>query len=460
MSSFRLLLFGVLFIAVMGVLFIPSAAYTMTNLDRGVSSNVTDNDTASEPFLGINGSSSVTENTNNQTLVIVNNTQTINQTVTVSLSSDISNWSLQDGSSSRSKVLVSNENERFAVDVGEIQTNTTANYTVRSEDGIFVFEQTRTVDVVEQTVNPSYGGNASNFIAFQSNETTNGSYHIGASTLDGTVSTGDAHDSIYVLGTGFDKKQPATKQNTSGYYLLNVSSTASTTSVYQLSSTEENDSSVKYRTAHSSDWGGEWNGTTTYSIYYASSGGDVARYAVGSTSPQVVYSSNIVTGVAGSGDVDGDGFDELVVTTNETANGVNSVQYLESDGTMVNSSVSTAYNHTIAIGTPADFDGDGNARVPIVQGNSLYLLNVADGTLSNALATNVSQSHLAVRDVTGDGSLEILYTDTSDSDFESSPSDYYDVKYVDGIEDGSYTISRFTASDGSPIGVTNWYGVA
>jgi PKD repeat protein len=122
--------------------------------------------------------------------------------------------------------------------------------------------------------------------------------------------------------------------------------------------------------------------------------------------------------VAGTGDVDGDGAAELVfVDSNSQLDYLN--ESSSGKATTVSLSGSPTLNTPNAVGAPADFDGDGAAEIPYINGNKeVSYVNGPDGTdtagSTIVLTTGAGGEHpVGVADVAGDVSPEVIYVDTS-----------------------------------------------
>ncbi|GGN19016.1 DUF7261 family protein [Halarchaeum nitratireducens] len=158
---------------------------------------------------------------------------------------------------------------------------------------------------------------------------------------------------------------------------------------------------------------GYWNGTGP-SIFYTKPGdGRVYRVAP-SENPTVVLDNSAnggVDGVSGIGDVDGDGENELVFV------GGSQEQYVyqpEGGKATQISNGKAAQNQGVGASQPTDFDGDGVARVPRVDGSgNLNLVDVRDGTNEKIVSGGVAKSPITAYDIDGDRALEIVYVNTN-----------------------------------------------
>ncbi len=148
-------------------------------------------------------------------------------------------------------------------------------------------------------------------------------------------------------------------------------------------------------------------------VFYAESGsGDLARVGADGTAATVATAT--ADGVGGVADLDGDGSDELVYGGNGPGGNSDSVAYVDDDGTLVGTGAGYGTNAGIGLGEPADFDGDGAARVPIVDGSNDVTLVAADGT-TTVLTTGgpAAKAPLATADLDADGAVEVAFRTTS-----------------------------------------------
>lgn len=88
------------------------------------------------------------------------------------------------------------------------------------------------------------------------------------------------------------------------------------------------------------------------------------------------------------------------------------VHYLDADGTVVETGYSVGSTKS-APGRPADFDGDGVARMPFIDGSG-YVALVDHDKDKTAYASNASKTAVTSADVDDDARPEIVYVDTDD----------------------------------------------
>jgi len=124
-------------------------------------------------------------------------------------------------------------------------------------------------------------------------------------------------------------------------------------------------------------------------------------------------------GVIGAGDIDDDNKDELVFSGSSSQN----IKYLEQNGTAIDTGVGAGQNNGIGMGEPADFDGDGEERVPYVSGSNEVKLIDAAGNSKMIVSGSAAKTPVAPYDWDGDSQPEITFVDKSTGD----------IKYVQDI---------------------------
>ena len=158
---------------------------------------------------------------------------------------------------------------------------------------------------------------------------------------------------------------------------------------------------------------GRWNDTRT-SVYFASKDKTtIYRTNTSDGDVKVVEPDKEVKAVAGPADIDGDGTNELVYADNNLV-----LRYFEpgagsgsATGTKIYADIGS--NNGIGLGRPADFDGDGTARIPVVDGSERLLLIDSDGSETELVDSGVAKSPVAAVDWDEDGELEAMYIDTN-----------------------------------------------
>ncbi len=170
------------------------------------------------------------------------------------------------------------------------------------------------------------------------------------------------------------------------------------------------------------------------SIFFSDSDGIIRRVTPGDGGPNTIDSSVSAQIVAGPADIDGDDDAELVFGGSSPSDNSDTINYIDDDGSLEGTGVSFGSDSTAGVGQPADFNNDGIARVPIVNGNNELVLVDAAGR-GTVLANNAKKSAPAVVDYDSDPRLEIVYISTSNSE----------VKYIDNV---TFTNSIETVGSG------------
>jgi flagellar protein FlaF len=184
---------------------------------------------------------------------------------------------------------------------------------------------------------------------------------------------------------------------------------------------------------------GRWLGSDPSVFYVNDTTGNVSRVTADGTS--VDLAGTDAAGVAGIGDIDADGADELVYGGNSPDGNSDTVVYVDDDGsTLVGTGQGYGTSGGIGLGEPGDFDGDGQARVPIVDGSNDVLLVAADGTTAALTGSGTAaKAPMATRDVDGDFDPEIVFVGTDGT-----------LRYVDDVG-GENAITVVTDGDGDPV---------
>lgn len=164
------------------------------------------------------------------------------------------------------------------------------------------------------------------------------------------------------------------------------------------------------RSAPTHLWVGSWNGSGTAVFYANASDSSDVYYVAPGQDPVEAVDGIGAEAVAGAGDIDGDGAEELVYSgTSQT------VKYAETNGSTHSTGVGVGKNNGVGVGAPADFDGDGTDRVPMVDGsNNVYLLDAAGNKKQIVDDGSAAKTFLAPFDWdTDDSRPEITYVDAS-----------------------------------------------
>jgi hypothetical protein len=186
---------------------------------------------------------------------------------------------------------------------------------------------------------------------------------------------------------------------------------------------------------------GSWNDSPE-SVFFVDENHDTLYRVTPSGSPvEVATPGNGTQAVSGTGDVDGDGDDELVF-----ADASQQLRYLEADGTTATLEDSQAGSNVgIGAGAVADLDGDGVASVVAVDGNNdvkIIGASTADGGEGTTViaAADAKKSPPTVADVDGDGDDEIVYVGLANGN----------LKYIDDVY-GSNDVVYLHDDDGDRI---------
>jgi hypothetical protein len=162
---------------------------------------------------------------------------------------------------------------------------------------------------------------------------------------------------------------------------------------------------------------GTWDGSTTSVFYANSNDGDLYRTDVNGNTQRIAGFSNPVISVAGIGDFDNDSADEIATVVN------GELGIVDDDGNTYTEDIDIGSNNNRGIGEPADFNGDGQVRLPVVTGgNDLSLVNCQkknknkfDCTQTNVASDLASKTVVAQYDWTENGQPEIVFANKNDN---------------------------------------------
>lgn len=156
---------------------------------------------------------------------------------------------------------------------------------------------------------------------------------------------------------------------------------------------------------------GDWDGDGNTAVFYENtSDGNLYKFEVGEGAQLVTgpdgdpLATNGAVGVARFDDTPGK--DLLFLGSSGT------LKYDNGSGVGTTGFSSFSANNGVGLGAPADFDGDGVARVPILDGSGHVSLIDDAGAKTRLNATyKPAKAPLAAADWTGDGDLEVLHVD-------------------------------------------------
>jgi|APHM01.1.fsa_nt_gi Putative archaeal flagellar protein F len=196
---------------------------------------------------------------------------------------------------------------------------------------------------------------------------------------------------------------------------------------------------------------GRWQGSEPSVFYVDSDTGNISRVTSDGTATEITANSDIdAQGVAGLGDIDGDGSNELIYGGNGPDGTSNSVIYVDDGGSIVGTDVGYGTNNGIGLGEPADFNGDGTVRVPYVDGSNNILLVDQNGGTTQLTSSGVAvKAPMATGDFDSDELLEIYFVGT-----DSGQLRVLDNATVDN------TVKTVTNDQGASITVDNDAGVS
>lgn len=175
------------------------------------------------------------------------------------------------------------------------------------------------------------------------------------------------------------------------------------------------------------------DGDGTMAVYYGrhtSTGGEELRRAYYNGTTEVVASKDTATNaVAGVDDITGDGVKEVVFVGSST----DLRYYNESAGTVVtfySSGIGT--NSGYGVGSPRDFDGDGVAEVPMVDGSNNGVLVDADGSTTTVVSGGVDKSPVAGVELDVANGTEFVFAAGNDLQYATLSGDIHTLKDASG----------------------------
>ncbi|SDY65129.1 VCBS repeat-containing protein [Halopenitus persicus] len=207
---------------------------------------------------------------------------------------------------------------------------------------------------------------------------------------------------------------------------------------------------------------GTWQGSPK-SVFFANNNDEDGLYrkAPGGERQLVAAFPQTLRAVVGIGDIDSDGSDEIAAVTNGQK-----IAILDDDGSTYVSEHQPASSSGLAIGSVADYNGDGQERIAIVDGSNNPVLvgcganpggkykcnSKWGGTTTLSSAGQAKKAPFGKGDIDGDGRPELVYAENI-----NSPAELYGVSVSgDTVSDEAYV----TRSDGTRIKVVVAKGVS
>jgi flagellar protein FlaF len=191
---------------------------------------------------------------------------------------------------------------------------------------------------------------------------------------------------------------------------------------------------------------GQWQGSDP-SVFFVRND-DVVRATADGTTTTLSADTPIAKGVAGIADFDGDGADELIY--GESFNSDDTVAYIDDDGSSrIDTGTQYGSNNGIGLGEPADFDGDGKSRVPVVDSSqNVQLVDENGNTELIDGRTVAAKAPLGTADLDTDGDPEVYFVNESSN-----------LEYVDDVT-GNNTVRAVTDGQSNPVSADDDAGAA
>ena len=195
---------------------------------------------------------------------------------------------------------------------------------------------------------------------------------------------------------------------------------------------------------------GQWNGSAS-SVFFA--GNDNKIYRANENSEELVdrlTGNSKADAVLGIADIDGDETEELVYGGKGPDGNSDTVNYIDGPDGAVESIPSSGYgtNKAPGVGTPADFDGDGQSLVPIVDGSNNIKLFDASGRVKTISGISATKAPITTTDVDEDGAPEIVYISSSK------------IKFIDDVRSDSPAFEFVRNNDGEKVQASTERGVS
>ncbi len=185
---------------------------------------------------------------------------------------------------------------------------------------------------------------------------------------------------------------------------------------------------------------GSFDGSPESIFFVEQDTNDIARFTPETEQGRTEVTNNNAQAIAGIADVDDDVAAEVVFGGNSPSGSSGTVNYIDDDGSLEGTGVQFGSNNGAGIGRPADFDGDFQARIPIVNGNQNIAL--VDDTGSTTVLTSgepAKKAPLGTTDFDGDSAPEIMFLATDN-----------ELKYIDDVT-GDNNVRVPVDSDGDAL---------
>ncbi len=148
---------------------------------------------------------------------------------------------------------------------------------------------------------------------------------------------------------------------------------------------------------------GDMDGDGTLAVFYPNSAESNSLYKLEYGEQPTQVTPTAAKAVLGVTDYDDDGDTDVVFL-----DGSNTIKFY--DGSLESTGYSSiGSNNGIGVGAPADFDGDGVSRVPVVDGSNNPALIAADGSRTVLKTGSALKAPIAGVDITGDQQLEVVH---------------------------------------------------
>lgn len=196
---------------------------------------------------------------------------------------------------------------------------------------------------------------------------------------------------------------------------------------------------------------GTWSGSPQ-SVFFANENEDALyRVAPGGSAVEVTTLSDGPSGVVGVRDIDGDSDDEVVYIGSS-----DEIRYLNGDGSTGSTGITADQNYGVGAGSIADYDGDGDVAVAMVESGQIRLANamwdhkIVDSDIQGGTApSSVTKAPPTAADVDDDGETELVYVASSG-----------DLRYLDNMNGLTDIVVRdLTDENGNTISGDDYTGV-